>query len=186
MYSLLQDISPSRGSSDPCDEAIEMQPCSTFDGPQGKLNSDDNHHSLLPLPSPKPTNVDQQTPKTGNEGAPVEILINLQDDDSRHNLILPPNNSNPLVSQNGQVTGKTKEKHLTFSESTEQFQSSKVSPVRENGSVMSEGGNKKENMSKGMICVNVNKNSLKSSTPLQVDSHLVPKNIKGDERETML
>ena len=161
-----------------------MQTCSSFEGLHGKSQPDDNNHSLLSLPSPKPGSIDQQTPKDSNESTPVEILINLQDD-SRRNLVPPPNNSNLLVSLNGQVT-KTKEKHLTFSESTEQFQIAKVSPVKENGSVVSEEGTKKDSMSIGMICVNVNKNSLKSSKPLQVDSHIVPKNTKGDERETML
>ncbi|XP_063862315.1 parathyroid hormone/parathyroid hormone-related peptide receptor-like isoform X1 [Scylla paramamosain] len=180
-----RDVTPSRVSSDLCDETIEMQTCSSLEGPQGKSLLDDNHHSLLPPSSPKPTNMDQQVPKNGKESTQVEILINLQDN-NHSNFILPPNNSNPLLSHNGQVMVKTKEKHLTFSESTEQFQIAKVSPMKENGSVMSEGGTKMENMNKGMVCVSVNKNSLKSSTPQQIDSHLVPKNTKVDERETML
>lgn len=185
IHFLLQDVTPSRVSSDLCDETIEMQTCSTLEEPQGKSGLDDKHHSLLPPLSPKLGNVDQQVPQNGKKNTQVEILINLQDN-NHTNLILPKNNSNPLVSHNGQVMGKIKEKHLTFSESTEQFQIAKVSPMKENGSVISEGGTKIENISKGMVCVSVNKNSLKSSTPQQIDSHLVPKNTKIDERETML
>ncbi|MPC83491.1 hypothetical protein E2C01_078203 [Portunus trituberculatus] len=96
-------------------------------------------------------------------------------DENHHSLLLP--SSPKSVNMDQQVTKN---------ESTEQFQIAKVSPMKENGSVMSEGGTKTENMSKGMVCVSVNKNSLKSSTPQQIDSHLVPKNTKADERETML
>lgn len=110
----------------------------------------------------------------------MEILIDLHEDGTER----PDNDDGGDKSPNTQAS-RTKEKHLTFSESTDQFQMAKMSPAKVNGSVVTSDPGTKDEDSRGVICVNVNRNSLKSSSPVQIDSHILKKN-KGKEHETML
>lgn len=116
------------------------------------------------------------------EEVPTDILVNLQDETySSHksaktnHVQYSPRSNGPLISNGKRKDNK--DKYLTFSESTDHLLSAKTSPTKENGLIDDAGR---------MICVNVNKNSLKSSTPLQIDSKLVQKTSKEKERETML
>lgn len=210
----LQDMGMGHGSSESCEETIELQPRTTSNGSQYQRRvAYDVHDEKCAddmTSSPKLSKVggptadgsrrgppsNRRPPDSTNinvevEDVPVEILINLQDDtqsfhrdDTVKNVPTSTANSNGPIVSNGQVSGKNKEKHLTFSESTEQLLSTKSSPSKENGTIVS-GSVSKDDAGR-VICVNVNKHSLKSSTPLQVDSHVVKKTNKGKEQETML
>nr|XP_045601993.1 parathyroid hormone/parathyroid hormone-related peptide receptor-like isoform X1 [Procambarus clarkii] len=194
-----RDMSTGQCSSGSFDEAIELQPRTATDVTQlqnhvvQESSFEDPVYSPSYLSTPTFTSNEVNASKNKTEATPVEILIDLHDencalpeDTNLTNGCSSPRSNGPVASQNGQVNGKTREKHLTFSESTEQFLSAKTSPSKENGSVIIRSKNNNEDVSKGVICVNVNKNSLKSTSPLQVDSHIIKKNNKGKEQETML
>lgn len=179
-----------QGSSESYEESIELQPRTTLEGTQQQKRVI-NESSPDDLTTVRPVSDDVNTNNSFTESTPVEILIDLHDKnyslkkDNLKNIQSNHRSNGPVVSQNGQVSEKTKEKHLTFSESTEQLLSAKTSPAKENGSILSGSINRKEDVNKGVICVNVNKNILKSSAPIQVDSRVVRK-TKGKEKETML
>nr|XP_053633517.1 parathyroid hormone/parathyroid hormone-related peptide receptor-like isoform X2 [Cherax quadricarinatus] len=194
-----RDMSMEQGSTESYDEAIELQPCTASDGTQHQKivvqesSFEDPVYSPSYLSTVKSASVEVSTVRNTSESTPVEILIDFHDescnfleDTNLKNVEISPKSNGPVSSQNGQVNGRMKEKHLTFSESTEQFLSTKTSPSKENGSIISGSKNSNEDAIKGVICVNVNKNSLKSTTPLQVDSHVIKKSSKGKEQETML
>ncbi|KAK3858246.1 hypothetical protein Pcinc_035556 [Petrolisthes cinctipes] len=184
-----RDMSSCLGSSEWCtEEAIELQPCTLSDSSQSSSRPSpqpDPRYSpprLRPTPAVSPS--PSPHPPSCTEGPPVEILIDLHEDgvertDGDGSVRHPPNTQDHA--------SRTKEKHLKFSESTDQFQMAKLSPTKVNGAaVVCEPGNTDDNnSSRGVICVNVNKNSLKSSIPVQIDSHIL-KNSKGKEHETML
>ncbi|ROT77318.1 hypothetical protein C7M84_004019 [Penaeus vannamei] len=175
-----RDVSVGQPSSESYEEAIELRPRNTSEASTYCKNA----HSS------------GDRPREGSGGGmAVEILINIHDescgyrrgssaDNDKDAQPLPVNNG-PILSQGGQPNGRTKEKHLTFSESTEQLLSAKTSPIKENGSVET-GKVAKGDVGKSVVCVNVNKSSLKATTPLQVDSVVAKKSAKGKDQETML
>lgn len=175
-----KDVSVGQPSSESYEEAIELR---------SRNASETSTYCKNTHPS------GDRTHEGSGGGMAVEILINIHDescgyrrgssaDNDKDAQPLPVNNG-PILSQGGQPNGRTKEKHLTFSESTEQLLSAKTSPIKENGLVET-GKAAKGDGGKSVVCVNVNKSSLKATTPLQVDSVVAKKSVKGKDQETML
>ncbi|XP_066989828.1 secretin receptor-like isoform X2 [Macrobrachium rosenbergii] len=189
-----------QGSSENCEETIELQP--RLPSPKKNAASINGHNSsnatvLSQLGAGEPNF------ESVDEGTTVEILIDFTDgttgckkgilNDALEETDPEKKISFATVSQNGQVHGKSRdkqEKHLTFSESTENRLNYKAAcDAEEKRCLLADAGDGEGDGEgedgKGVVCVNVSKKSLKSTSPLLVESTLVKKSTKR-EQETML
>ncbi|XP_064091537.1 uncharacterized protein LOC135205118 [Macrobrachium nipponense] len=185
-----------QGSSENCEETIELQP--RLSSP--KKNAANGHNSSNATMLSQLGTGEESNFESMDEGTTVEILIDLTDETSSCKKGI--SNDGPLedadpekripyspVSQNGQVHGKSREKpekHLTFSESTENRLNYKAArDAEEKRCLLADTSDVEGEDAKGVVCVNVSKKSLKSTSPLLVESTLVKKSTKR-EQETML
>ncbi|XP_068213640.1 secretin receptor-like isoform X2 [Palaemon carinicauda] len=189
------------GSSEAYEETIELQPhlpSEGFRSPKKSAISAEGHKSSNATLYSSQLGAGEGHFRSMDDETTVEILIDLTENGDHKkgvaNDVLEdadPEKKPVLAteSQNGQVHGKSKEKQekrLKFSESTENRLNCKVAFINEEKRcLLGEGCDGEDKDAKAVVCVSVNKKSLKSTSPLSVESTLVKKSTKK-EQETML